>query len=370
MRRVAHKHHAPKHTGARTTRVGPKSFRFFILPALIISSAAVLWGCSQEEKQDAALPPVPFVTAQSLFSVDALSTDHVWITGFNATVLHTADGGRTWQQVRITDLPTNVYDVSFADERNGWIAAGEGRIFQTTDGGATWSVLATGTDKYLLSIFFVDRHNGWAAGEFGTVIHTSDGGLTWASQGWGEDRIYNDVYFTDRLHGWIVGEYGLIYHTADGGETWDKQECKEIIPVVSADEWLEPTPSLYGVWFVDAARGFAAGMDGIIITTEDGGKSWQKIKSGVEGEKVTLFALQTRGDRAWAVGQKGTYLYSEDRGTTWDMRRNSTNTRFWIRALDFSDERNGWAVGSRGTILKTGNGGTSWDMISGIPVSP
>jgi photosystem II stability/assembly factor-like uncharacterized protein len=69
------------------------------------------------------------------------------------------------------------------------------------------------------------------------------------------------------------------------------------------------------------------------------------------------------------VGQKGTYLHSADSGKTWEMNADATNTKFWLRDMDFCDARNGWAVGSRGTIVKTEDGGKTWTMLSGIPVA-
>jgi len=35
----------------------------------------------------------------------------------------------------------------------------------------------------------------------------------------------------------VTGEFGAILHTEDGGKTWLKQECKDIVPVVTAKDW-------------------------------------------------------------------------------------------------------------------------------------
>jgi len=202
----------------------------------------------------------------------------------------------------------------------------------------------------------------------GAIFATHDGGATWVNQGSGEDKIYNNIFFVDQNNGWVVGEVGLIYHTSDGGKNWLKQECQEIIPVVDKTQWETPTPSLYSVWFSDLQHGWASGMDSIIIATEDGGITWKKIKNPAEALKLTLYKIVARENNLWAVGQKGTYLHSADKGITWDLRPDATNTKFWLRDMDFCDALTGWAVGSRGTIIKTEDGGKSWNMLSGIPV--
>jgi photosystem II stability/assembly factor-like uncharacterized protein len=189
------------------------------------------------------------------------------------------------------------------------------------------------------------------------------------SQGTGEDKIYNDIFFIDRQHGWLVGEFGLIYHTSDGGIRWELQECKGIIPVVDVTEWKTPTPSLYSVWFTDTHNGWATGMDATIIATQDGGRTWQKLKNPAENNKITLYKIVIHEGSGWVVGQKGTYLYSNDNGKSWEDRSSFTNTKFWLMDISFPDKLRGWAVGSRGTIIKTEDSGKTWNMLSGVPLS-
>jgi photosystem II stability/assembly factor-like uncharacterized protein len=210
---------------------------------------------------------------------------------------------------------------------------------------------------------------GWAVGEWGTIIHTSDGGITWADQSLGEDRQYNDIHFVDEQNGWIAGEYGRIYHTEDGGKTWVKQECKEIIPVYDETQWESYPPSLYSIFFKDINRGWISGMDGILLKTEDGGKLWKKAANPAEEGKVTLFSIQFNEEKGWVVGQKGLYLTTDDNGKTWKKKSELTNTKFWLRSMNFCENGTGLAVGSRGTIIKSDDFGESWEMLSGIPLT-
>lgn len=62
-----------------------------------------------------------------------------WITGAAARVLHSQDG--EWKPVQLK-LPIVAWlrAVNFFDDNNGWIVGGYGVIIHTTDGGKTWQL--------------------------------------------------------------------------------------------------------------------------------------------------------------------------------------------------------------------------------------
>ena len=69
------------------------------------------------------------------------------------------------------------------------------------------------------------------------------------------------ISMPDSQHGWIVGRYGLVLHTEDGGKTWNQQQTGT-------------AKALTGVSFVDRTHGFCVGSGGTILVTADGGRSW------------------------------------------------------------------------------------------------
>jgi len=327
----------------------------FILSILTLS-------CTYKPNNQTHPPPFSIVTFDHLFGVAAPDDNNIWIVGLNATILHSKDGGKSWIRQK-SPLTADLYDVWFADNRNGWVVGKYGTILRTGDGGATWITARAETDQRLFDVCFADVQSGWSVGSWGTIVHTSNGGETWTKQGPGEDIIYNGVWFVDTRQGWIVGEYGTILHTQNGGKTWMRQECKDIIPVLREDEWETPTPSLYGVYFKDPLQGWAVGLDGIIIHTQDGGKKWKQLDSPAE---FALYKIMVIGNNGWAVGLRGGYVFSTDDGRTWTMDDQSIRTRFWLRDLCFCDKAHGCLVGSSGTIALTQNGGETWQMVSGI----
>ena len=108
------------------------------------------------------------------------------------------------------------------------------KLSSTDDGGQTWKRQKSGTTWNLFDIHFTSKHRGWAVGMNGTILSTVDGGSNWRLASISERHpfFYLDaVTFVSPEIGWIVGwdlrglgMDGLILHTADGGKTWQRQE--------------------------------------------------------------------------------------------------------------------------------------------------
>jgi photosystem II stability/assembly factor-like uncharacterized protein len=108
-----------------------------------------------------------------------------------------------------------------------------------------------------------------------TVVLTA--ALTpWASAG--ELRNFDDaplhaVQFWDNREGWAAGDDGVIWHTIDGGKHWERQPSG-----VRA--------SLRSIHFLDPYTGWIAGREelpngagsaGVVLYTKDGGLHWQRV---------------------------------------------------------------------------------------------
>src|SRR5437870_10754633 len=87
-----------------------------------------------------------------------------------------------------------------------------------------------------------------------------------------DDATLRAVHFIDDKEGWAAGDEGVIWHTLDGGGTWARQ----------------PTgvrASLRGLFFQSAEVGWAVGREelpyggsaGVLLFTRDGGLKWQRL---------------------------------------------------------------------------------------------
>ncbi len=216
---------------------------------------------------------------------------------------------------------------------------------------------------HLSSVCFVDSRRGWAVGGIGAILHTDDGGATWHEQHSGTDFMLEDVFFADESHGWAVGGWprdsmvalfggmGIILATDDGGKTWRPQLEAEAA-------WLS------SVFFVDDNAGWAVGEYGTMLRTTDGGKSWEQARH--VSSHAWLYDVHFLDERrGWAVGFDETILRTDDGGETWSRQQAPVGRRThgWpasYNAIVFTDEHDGWVVGDWGNILRTEDGGESW----------
>lgn len=149
------------------------------------------------------------------------------------------------------------------------------------------------------------------------------------------------VSFVDAKRGWAVGHWGAILSTIDGGETWQIQRLSS----------TEDRP-LFAVHFFNAQQGVAVGLWSLLLLTNDGGQTWTEqtlqAPSGAKKADLNLMGLfaDSRGT-LYATAEHGQLLLSEDRGGSW-------------RYLDTGYEGTLWcgAVLADGSLLLGGQRGT------------
>lgn len=124
---------------------------------------------------------------------------------------------------------------------------------------------------------------------------------------------------------------------------------------------LSKHPSLNDVVINTRTRtSVAVGNDGLILRTEDEGRSWTQVDSGTRDD-LNAVAFSTDGDTALVGGDGGVVLLSIDDGQSWQRPEGEmyTNKAFYDVALS-SDGRVAAAVGKRGLIRILRNRGESW----------
>lgn len=307
------------------------------------------------------------------FDVQALDANNVFVVGYGGKILHTTDGGFSWTEVP-SGTDRALYRIHFVDPTNGWIAGQDGLILHTSDGGKSWTRQKSGTDVYLFSLDFVDPQYGWAVGDRSILLETTDGGSHWnvhkivpPSQRnltpdealMSQDPILYDVQFLDRHTGWVVGEFGKIYHTTDGGRSWSEEEQtllgKEVMDILDL-------PTFFGVHFKDAQNGLAAGLDGKIAQTQDGGKSWHFVhmKLAYPITDPLFYPYMFPDGTGWAIGAAGEVVRLDTPDGVWHRVSLGMEVVTWMRGMYWLNEQNGWVVGGLGLILHTTDGGKTW----------
>lgn len=325
-------------------------------------------------------------------------TTHLWAVGDGGRLMRTVDGGRRWHFSRLPGRPT-LHAVVFSDAWTGMAAGEAGALFRTQDGGDTWKPLPSPTTATVFVLDMADQ-TIWLAGEEGLFI-SRDGGNTWRQELMAGIRAW-----TRWGNLWAAGTGdGHVILSADGGQTWhDVSVTPEAIYALSITNG-EAAPIIY-----------AAGSNGFLARSHDGGATWEALNTGksldlyalapapdgtmwaagtggwvyhitntgvtamqADEDERTLYALiAPQAGVLWAVGDGPDVVRSEDDGATWSLQNGGRLVR--LRGVTFITPQIGWAVGERerneenkdnhnAVILYTEDGGHTW-QVQPLPQEP
>lgn len=111
------------------------------------------------------------------------------------------------------------------------------------------------------------------------------------------------------------------------------------------------------------SRIVAAGEHGVILLSDDDGKSFHQART--VPTQALLTSLSFINDKqGWAVGHDGVVLHTEDGGNTWTLQREDLQADNPLLSVRFKDAQHGLAVGLFGTAVQTSDGGKTWTPLS------
>jgi len=319
-----------------------------------------------------------------------------------------------------------LYGIAFVDARTGWAVGRNSLILHTADGGATWEVQHRNVgveERELLAVDFAEAKRGVAVGRKGLILRTEDGGESWVPAArvrthhwrWTQAQLaeaeaalqsmerardecldtprddcepeaccaaieaeieaaeveraailesladehrwleppaavaeidFRDILYVDAQVAYCVSSQGLL-RSADGGKTWD---------------WLEPP---YGglpraAHFLDADRGWIAGDGGEVHRTDDGGQTWERLSLDEPWRLSAVFFLDE--EHGWVGGESGLVMATDDGGRSWKRLDNWSDRE--VREIQFTSPDSGAFATWDGGALWTGDGGTIWTEIA------
>jgi len=179
----------------------------------------------------------------------------------------------------------------------------------------------------------------------------------WTPQRTGSLAWLHSVFFVDQNRGWAVGSRGTLLSTNDGGKSWQKSNPTEdaIRDIYFNDElngWLVCERNIFDLQSNDEPRAY-------LMKTSDGGEHWKRVNMrGADFDARLMRAIFTRGGRGWAFGEGGALYTTHDSGASWIKLQ--APTRYLLLGGTFIDENSGWLVGAGATILQTSDGGVTW----------
>jgi photosystem II stability/assembly factor-like uncharacterized protein len=151
----------------------------------------------------------------------------------------------------------------------------------------------------------------------------------------------------------VAGDKGVIMTTDDGGRTWTRQMLKR------GPKYYD----LYSVGFTpDGSRGWVVGDAGVIFRTDDHGTTWTEQPAPAGLNAALLKVAVADAQRFCASGEHGVLLCTTDGGANWNLQRFRD---FGFFDVTYTDSNSVWAVGEFATLLHSGDGGKTWQVRNG-----
>jgi photosystem II stability/assembly factor-like uncharacterized protein len=250
-----------------------------------------------------------------------------------------------------------------------------------------WTMQTSGVTARLRGVSAASERVAWASGSGNTILRTEDAGATWTRvANPTTDRLdFRDIDAVGERVAYVLsigaGSLSRIYKTMDAGASWTLQFAN-----ADADAFFD------AMAFWDADHGIAVSdsVKGafVIITTEDGGKTWSRVPAqnlppalpnegafAASGTNVTVFGTS----HAWfgtGAAARARVLRSTDRGRSWQIAETplAAGQSSGIYSVAFRDALHGVIVG--GDYAKeldavdnaavTDDGGKTWSLVKGL----
>ena len=206
-----------------------------------------------------------------------------------------SDDASAWAQVPapVDVLLTSVF---FVDARQGWAVGHDASILHSSDGGRSWQLqnYQPELNLALLDVLFLDARHGLAVGAYGLMLETRDGGAHWTRRDLPltqEGLHFNALARLGDGALLLVGEEGMMALSRDAGSSWERLAS----PYES---------SLFAVLASGPSGAVVAGLRGHAFRSDEvGAGSWQRLDTGSVQSVFGLAAMP--GGRVGMAGLNG-----------------------------------------------------------------
>lgn len=251
--------------------------------------------------------------------------------GDHGVVLLSDDQGKSFRQARSVPVSTPLTGVSFADAQHGWAVGHWGAILVSSDGGDSWQIqrLSSEEDRPLFAVHFFNARQGVAVGLWSLVLTTDDGGKTWNEQTLDAPSGYSRADLN--LMGLFADDHGGLYASAERGQ------------VVRSDDqgktWRYLDTGYEGTLWSGAVLAdgslLVGGQRGTLLHGSADGQSWQRVPLE---SKSSVTSIAVSGLQVVVAGLDGLLVRSRDGGRSF-QREDSTGGVSLTAALLGGDDR-------------------------------
>jgi photosystem II stability/assembly factor-like uncharacterized protein len=263
------------------------------------------------------------------------------------TVYQSLDGGLQWDEVSNNAIHNSINDFTFGTSPNVLMAATfNGVPTISVDSGLTWTQKDLGLiNERNFSIGANSDMEFWVGNDLSSIALTTDAGDSWIETSGPERKIMNDVFFLNRNIGFAAGSEGTLLRTTNGGSQWEDISFGETRPFLS----------VFGL----TANDMWLGANQRIYHSADMGETWQEKFATLGLNVIDILAINT--SNILACSPSGVIIRSADSGTTWDT---VYQTNGQIRSLSKIDNQRYMATGFNGLILRSADQGLTWNPVT------
>lgn len=285
--------------------------------ALIVGASSLLTTpaysavAASTDSLDVPAQPIDAQLPAPLLSVTTVGNAMIGV-GLHGLIQRSTDQGRTWRQLD-SPVSSDLVQVRFRDERNGWIVGHDAVVLHTSNGGDSWQVQLDGRRLLtLLNAYYGPRAE---QGDESAALVLREVAMA-ASSSATPDVLaapFLDVLFDEQGNGFAVGAFGMLLHSTDDGQTWEP--------------WIERSDNdrrmhLYGL-AEHAGTFYIGGEQGVVLRLDAAQQRFVNVETPYTG---TYFGVRAFDGLLLAYGLRGNLFASRDDGEQWQPVQTNLNS--------------------------------------------
>lgn len=295
-----------------------------------------------------------------------------------------------WQELKTDAYKGKQDDICFLNENLGWYCNGSGKIYKTENGGTDWKLVFEKKGTFFRCIGFIDSLTGFA-GNIGTdyfpnvsdtvpLYKTTDGGLSWnpviykgpTVKGLCAIDIYKEPVIQSGFLGYKahvfcggrVGSPAFTMISHDNGNSFESKDMKMYCSYILDIKFFNVKKGI----ICAASGGELDKSHALILSTDDGGKSWKKrYESKRPYETTWKCSFPSRNVGYVTVQSYDTNKSVSKRyvaktvngGKSWKEQLLTDDFKVREFGIAFINENKGW-VGAVPNGFETSDGGLTW----------
>jgi len=203
------------------------------------------------------------------------------------------------------------------------------------------------------TVDFINEKIGWMAGP-GTMLKTENGGESWENIP--TELDFHRIDFVNEFVGWAIGNGSIVYRTEDGGKTWRRlkrfRDDYDFTSISAVDDKI--------VYIVAIVTGTPYPC-GAIVKSLDSGASWQEITPAYDRwDLESVWAID--GETCVISGRSSSWgggiLRTFDGGKSWDEKKVSEFDG--IYDLQFINDSTGYFLADEHKLFQTKKTCSDW----------